>query len=97
MVMTSKDTRKLLNITKRVLTEAKAPSFPETLAGSMNKQYGTGLKQKYSEDELIKMMFEAYVKFMITIGYTEQKAKIQAKKVISYDEDFVPDVLGELK
>jgi hypothetical protein len=97
MVMTSKDTRKLLNITKRVLTEQTAPNWPETLAGSINKQYGTGLKQKYSQDQLIKMIYETYVQFMVTIGVDAVKAQKKASNAINHDEDFVPDVLSSLK
>jgi NAD(P)H-hydrate epimerase len=63
-----------MNITKRVLTEQTAPNFPETLSKSINKQYGIGLKQKYSQDELIKIIHDTYVQFMVTIGYDKAKA-----------------------
>lgn len=97
MVMTIKETRELMNITKRVLTEQTAPNFPETLAKSVNKQYGVGLKQKYSQDELIKIIHNTYVQFMVTIGYDKTKALKKAQQVISYDEDFLSDTISNIK
>lgn len=97
MVMTSKDTRKLLNITKRVLTEQAAPNWPETLAGSINKQFGIGLKQKYSQDELVKMIYNTYIQFMVTIGLDKAQAEKKAQRAVSYDEDFISDTLEALK
>ena len=97
MVMTSKETRGLLNITKRLLTEQTAPNWPETLAGSINKQYGIGLKQKYHQDDLIKIIHDTYIQFMVTIGVDKAKAQQKAQRAISHDEDFISDVLEYLK
>ena len=97
MVMTTKETRKLMNVTKRVLTEGVTPNFPTTLAGSMNKRYGKGLRLKYTNEQLIKLIAESYVELMSILGVDKAKAKRNVEVKISNDKEFIADTIAALK
>jgi len=72
-------------------------NFPEEIATNINKQYGNGLKRKYSEDDLVKLIRAEYIKLKIGVGIDSVQAKRSANNAIAYDEDFLSDTISAIK